>query len=136
MAARYITEAATFLSFLLISLDNYMGIPAIQRAGLYIHTPAGIRLGPYSIPTGQYPFQSLMRNALRLTHPDFSASSGLSTLSAASRKEGKLLFILYFLIPLSAAGEERVVERSKDRVSRRNASKFCVRDGSGYRPRA
>nr|MBB6141536.1 hypothetical protein [Mucilaginibacter sp. X5P1] len=33
--------------------------------------------------------------------------------------------------PLSAAGEERVVKRSDDRVSRRSASKFRVRDDKG-----
>ena len=36
--------------------------------------------------------------------------------------------------PLYAAGEEGMVERSNDRVSRRSALKFRVRDGSVYRP--
>ena len=46
------------------------------------------------------------------THPDIAA---LVTPLSASRIEGLSFFFLY---PLSAAAEERVVKRSEDRVSR------------------
>ena len=49
------------------------------------------------------------------THPDIAA---LVTPLSASRIEGILFSLTLFLYPLSAEGEERVVQRSADRVSR------------------
>jgi hypothetical protein len=57
-----------------------------------------------------------------ITHPDYA--SLVDSLFAA-RKEGNFFF--YFIHnPLSAEGEERVVERSNDRVSYRRLIKAQV----------
>jgi hypothetical protein len=49
-----------------------------------------------------------------LTHPTLLRSSSLSS---ASGKEGFPYYLFKFLNPLYTAGEERVVQRSVDRVS-------------------
>jgi hypothetical protein len=53
----------------------------------------------------------------------------LPTLSSASGKEG----CLFFSYPLSAKGEERVVERSKDRVSNRRYAKLQRKDSHHFK---